>query len=233
MPASTTVIAALKFQGGVLIAADSQASDMTAGVRWPVEKLDRLPNLPCVIGFSGSVGKGDIARQRLADARFHTNTFAKSERIQAAVRTVLSPIYQDIKNESYPPGTMIPDIALWGLTAMWAENDARILEFEANGDSSFHDHFHAVGSGSQTAYAIYRTLGGRRLSGLDQPRATSAILRILRTCVDVEMWGVSEPLGVWVLTATSVRKFGPDEIQTHLQGVDEWIEREQEFLFPP
>jgi len=40
MSESTTIIAALKFEGGVVIAADSQASDPVAQVRWPVEKLD-------------------------------------------------------------------------------------------------------------------------------------------------------------------------------------------------
>ncbi len=116
---------------------------------------------------------------------------------------------------------------------MWAENEPRILEFEINGDSSYHDYFHAIGSGANTAYAIYRTLGGRRLLNLDEARATMAILRILRTCVEVEMWGVSEPVDIWNVNAAGARRLNGDEVQVHLQAVDAWEEEERVFLFGP
>lgn len=114
---------------------------------------------------------------------------------------------------------------------MWAEDSPQVLEFEINGDSCFHDSFHAIGSGANTAYAIYRTLGGARLGELDEARALMALMRIIRTTVNVEMWGVSEPVVFWVVNQESARRLSDDELQPQLQLVSEWEERERAMLF--
>ncbi|MFC1937857.1 hypothetical protein ACFLWY_04815 [Chloroflexota bacterium] len=231
MAESTTVIAALKFQGGVVIAADSQASDTVAEVRWPVEKLDRIGMHPCVLGFSGAVSRAERARNKLNSTPLHPNMFDKRERIEGAVYKCLSPIYKEIKqaNEGANWGYYLT--SLWGLMALWAEEAPHILECGINGDCEFHEHFHAIGSGSKTAYAIYRTLGGKRLCSLDERWAVPVILRVLRTCVDVEVWGVSEPIFVWVISTGRARELSADEIQAHLQTVDEWEQGERSAFF--
>ena len=81
-----------------------------------------------------------------------------------------------------------------------------ILECGLNGDIEFHQYFQAIGSGANTAHAIYRTLGGERLSTLDERKTLLVVLRILRTGVNVEMWGVSEPLSVWVVSHNNAKK---------------------------
>lgn len=229
MPSSTTVIIALKFQGGVVIAADSQASDTNARVRWPVEKLDSLKPHACVIGFSGSVGRADAARERLAGNSLHPGTFAIAPKVQEHFSSVLAPIYKQMAEAPVMPGQN--PMTLWGLVALWTGDDACILELEPNADSCWQQYFHAIGSGSATAYAVYRTLGGKRLIGVDEAKAIMAVLRILRTCVDVEMWGVSEPLDVWVVTKGSAKRISRDELQAHLQAVDAWEEDGRKLLF--
>ena len=123
------------------------------------------------------------------------------------------------------------DVVLWGLTAFWAEEAAHIMEYEVSGDSCFHDHFHAIGGGGPTAYAIYRTLGGRRLSELEESKALLVILRILVTCIDVEVSGVSEPLSAWIVSQGKARKVSEEEINEQLQFISEWQEKERRVLF--
>jgi len=228
---STTIIAALKFQGGVIIAADSQASDRVAKVRWPIEKLDRIGTHACVLGFSGSVGNAQRARSEIGAIKLHPNMFDKRDRIRDQVDRCLKPIYTEIKQANDRIKLQIDETSLCGLLVYWAEGDHHILECGLNGDMEFHDYFHAIGSGAQTAYAIHRTLGGKGLRTLDERRALPVMLRILRTCVDVELWGVSEPLYVWIISQGETRQVSPDEIEAHLQSVDEWEEKERSFLF--
>ena len=233
MGESTTIIAALKFQGGVVVGADSQASDIVAGVRWPVDKLDRLPGgHACVLGFGGSSGRAEQARAALAAKPLHANQFRKREQVRAALVRCLAPIYDDIKQANpNPPASDLWKITLAGLAGLWAEDDGQILEFEYNGDSSFQPHFHAIGSGTATAYAVYRTLGGTRLSSLDEAKALMVLIRIIRTCVNVEVWGVSEPLWFWVVRPSGCRPVSKDELQPQIQLVDEWEELERDAFF--
>ncbi len=231
MSISTTVIAALKCEGVVIIGSDTQATDYNAQVRWPCEKLDRIRDYPLLIGFSGSMGMADRARKAIEATTIHINTFGKRDLIRDAVERCLNPVYRAVDTKKLSPTTKIWDITLWGLAAYWAENSPHILEFEANGDCSFHNYFHAIGSGSSTAYAIWRTLGGVRLSALNRQKGLYAILRILRTCVNIEMMGVSEPFIVWVVSNQGARKLLDDEIQAEMQYVDAWEERDRKAFF--
>jgi len=227
---TATIIAALKFQDGVVIASDSQTSDPVAQVRWPVEKLERIGDKPLVLGFSGSVGVAQRARRGLEETTLHPNTFNKRHLVQDAMDRCFAPIYKKIREDIHPP-IDIWQVALWGLSVFWAENAPQILENEPSSDSSFHDYFHAIGSAAKTAYAIYRTLGGAQLCTVPERLALLAILRILRTCVDVELWGVGEPLAVWIVSGGQARKVSLDEIQAHLQTVDAWEEVDRSNFF--
>lgn len=231
MSESTTVIAALKYEGGVVIAADSQASDLVAEVRWPVEKLDCIGGHPCVLGLSGSLARAQQARSKLETTTFHTNMFKKRDRIRDAIDRFLSPVYQQIKQANDGVKRDIYLTSLWGLMAFYAEEAPQILECGVNGDIEFHDYFQAIGSGAKTAHAIYRTLGGQRLSRLGEHKALLVMLRILRTCVNVELWGVSEPLSVWVVSSNNARRVSPDAIEANRQLVVQWEERERNYLF--
>ncbi len=230
MSESATIIAALKFEGGVVIAGDSQASDPVGGVRWPVEKLDCVGGHPCVLGFSGSVARAQQARSKLEATQLHPNMFKKRNKIRDAVDRCLIPVYRQIKQSNDGVLRDIYRTSLWGLLAYWAEEAPHILECGINGDIELHEYFHAIGSGANTAYAIYRTLGGERLSTLDERKALLVVLRILRTCVNVELSGVSEPLSVWIVSHNKARKVSADETDANLQFVDEWEKKDRRVL---
>jgi 20S proteasome alpha/beta subunit len=231
MSSSETVIAALKFKCGVVLAAYSQVSDPVGKVRWEFEKLDRIGTVPCVVGFSGSVGRVQRARRTLNEARLDLGAFKKTDTILKVIDRVLTPHYQEIKERWANSPHNLFDVCLWGLCAFWAEGSPQILELEMNGDSSLHNSFRAIGSGSNSAYAVYRTLGGERLCDLEGGKALTAILRILKTSVSVDVAGVSDPYHVWVVSSSDTRKVSDEELNAHLQLLDAWIEREREALF--
>ena len=232
MTASSTIIAALKFEGGVVIGADSQASDIVENVRWPIEKLDQVRTHPLVLGFSGDDGSAKRARVAVEALSLSANTFRRRDRVRNAIEGALAPEYDRIKvRNPNPPTSSLWTITIDALAVFWAEDAPHIIQFEFNGDCCFHDYFHAIGSGKGTAYAIHRTLGGNQLARLDGAKSTMALLRILRTCVSVEMRGVSEPLHVWRIEGGRLDKLSPDEVQTNLQYVDEWeVQDRKRFL---
>ena len=233
MSTSQTIIAALKFQGGVIIAADTQASDIVAQVRWPCEKLDCIGTYPCVIGFSGGIGRGQRARAAIEGTPLYPNMFERKERIRNTWDRCLRPIYKEIREENVKGALPYLNQDLWGLAVYWAEDEAHILEYPINGDSEFCPDFRVIGSAANTAHAIYQTLGGNRLTILDERRALPAMLRILSTSIEVEQQYVSEPLRAWTVSNKGAKKISEDEIETHKESVYHWLERERSVLFGP
>jgi len=122
-------------------------------------------------------------------------------------------------------------VIVWALAAGCIEGEPRILEFEATGDSTFHLYFHAIGSGANTAYLVFRTLGGRDLSRLSEGKALSALLRIVRTSINVDVMGVSEPIRVWRIICSDASEMSADEVNANLQFASEWEQAERDRLF--
>ena len=104
------------------------------------------------------------------------------------------------------------------LAACHAEASPQIIEFEQNGDSDFHEYFHAIGSGGRTAYAVWRTLGGSRLRELPEGKAIQVALRIMRTAVDVDMWGVSDPFTVFVVDGDGTRSLAGSNLDAEIEA---------------
>lgn len=227
MSQSSTVIIALKFNGGVVIAADSQVTDPTAGVRWPVRKLRQINGHPIVVGLSGSMGSADRMWTALEEFRFRQNTFDSRDRVRNAVDGCLGPEFRRISEMPVIQHVHLWEVSVGGLAAYWAADVPHIVEIEPNGELYFHEHFHAIGSGAQTAYAIWRTLGGALLAELDEPKSLQVALRILRTCINIEAFGVSEPIAVSVIAGTLCRQVHDDELQATFQYVSEWEEQER------
>ena len=222
MATSTTVIVALRYADGIVVGADSQASDQNANVRWPVEKLHQVGSRQLVLGFSGSLGQATRARGDIESFGWQSTTFKRSERVRKALVAKAAPYLKD--------GPESRGLRLWGIAVYGAQNETTILEVEPSGDDCVHEYFHAIGSGAQTAYAIWRTIGGRELEALDEGLALHVVLRILQTCVDVEMTGVSGPFNVYVVSANGTRRLSTQELASLEQAVHEWQRHELDRL---
>ena len=109
----------------------------------------------------------------MADIPFCNNTFKRRDRIRNAIEQCLKPEFQRISEN--PDVLKLPmwKITVNGLVVYWSENSPHIVEIEPNGELCFHEHFHAIGSGTQTAYAIWSAQsvpGYRRASFNPHPR---------------------------------------------------------------
>jgi 20S proteasome alpha/beta subunit len=234
---SGTVIAGLVYQSGVLIGADSQASDLmpdlSAGVRWPVSKLQPVGKHPVVVGFSGSIGTHQRLFAALDAHTFYAKQFASRRSIQNELDEVYHPEYVKARERSKPPITIetFADIAILGLAAVWAEDGGALLEHEVSGDSVWHYDFQAIGSGKVTAHAVYRAVGGAELCQLSERTAIDALLRILQTSIAVEMAGVAEPIRLWRVDSAGAYQYGKVELDHHRQLVEMWQARDRELLF--
>jgi 20S proteasome alpha/beta subunit len=229
-----TIIVALKYRDGVLIGADSQASDPPppgtdqTGVRWTVTKLRQIGKSPIVTGFSGSWGTAERVLDKLSATKLYPGQMADRASIQKALEKDLVPEVNAALQRYY---TGHADKPLVGLSAMWIAGEPLILEHEWSGDSCWHPHFHAAGSGKQTAYAIYHTLGRTLLCELPFEKAIMALLRILITSIDVEMYGVSKPIHVWNVTSAGANQLVQAEVDTHAQAATLWIKKERDAFF--
>ena len=212
------------FEGGAILAADSQASDREAQVRWEVEKPAQIGQFPCVVSISGSMGMADRVKADLLGRSWQATTFARPDRVRSLIDASYVKIYKAIEDRNRL-------IDLWGLAAFWAEGSVHILEHERSGDCCFHPSFHAIGSGAKTAYAIFRTLGGKDLVKLGEQKGVQVALRILRTCVGTEIAGVSDPFHMWLIRKDQALKLGDDRIQAELQYVDAWEARDRKAFF--
>lgn len=229
MPSSTTVIIALRYSAGVVFASDSQTSDPVHNVRWPTTKARQVGEHPLVMGFSGNTGVSGRARASLEERGLRPTTFQRRERVRNMIEGALKPHYDWIAEQMRPDSAFAHVVGapqMVALAACFAEGQPQVIEFEANGDSDFHDYFHAIGSGASTAYAVWRTLGGRRLRGLGEDRAVHVALRIMRTAVAVDMMGVSDPYTVFVVDKDGARQLPSADVDSEMQVVQEWEEQQ-------
>lgn len=229
-----TVIAALKYRGGVLIGADSQASDppppheQQIGVRWSVTKLRQIGPAPIVTGFSGTLGTAQRIFDALDRKTIHPGQLADGTTAQKMLEKTLVPEFH-AASQRYRGRQ--GDVPIAGLSAMFIGGGPLILEHEWTGDSCWHDYFQAIGSGKQTAYAIFCTLGRTRLCELDFDKAVMALLRILVTTINVDRHGVGPPIHVWNVTAIGAVQLGQVEVDHHAQAAEAWIQQEQDAFF--
>ncbi len=228
MTISSTVIAALQYDGGVVIGADSQTSDPIGNVRWSSRKLEQIANRQLVAGFSGQVA---VLRKMQAaiDKRFASSrptTFAKLDRVVGFISDALQPVYEE-QSKKHPNANFgsIWKISAVGLVACWAEGKPHILEIEHNGEIDRHANFRAVGSGTVSAYAVWKAFGAERLSQCSEGMAIQIMWRILKVCIDTEMSGVGEPVVMWAITENRARQIRSSELDIIKQT------EEGDFLF--
>lgn len=227
MAISSTLIIALRFKTGVVFASDSQASDLVQAVRWPVTKAKKIEPYPLVMAFSGSLGISERAREDVGKSTLRTSVFKKRELVREAIASALKKHYTWV---SEFPSQKGQPLLLWALAACFAEGKPQIIEFETSGDSCFHEHFHGIGSGGGTAYAIWRALGGRQLEALKEGLAVHVALRILQTAIEVNMTGVSDPFTVFIVDKKGARQLSQTVVDAEMQAAQEWEQKQMQRL---
>ena len=185
------------------------------------------------MAFSGSLGVSERARKSVEEKGFRSNTFHKRERVQKMIGSGLDEHYKWI-GERMVKGSAFDQVIgypkMSALAACFAEGEPQIIEFELSGDSYFHEYFHALGSGGKTSYAVWRTIGGKQLRALREDRAIHVALRILRTAVDLDLLGVSDPFTVFIVDKQGARKLSQTVVDAEMQAAQEWEQKQMQRL---
>ena len=214
MAYSSTVVVALRFSRGVIIGADSQVTDPFGQVRWVGEKLTPLVGTPMVMGFTGQTAAIRPARMSLQRTFRKKGTLPSHQEVVCLVEQSVEPIYKR-QQEKYPVAPLQPNIwsiSVGGLVVGWIEERPCILEIEVNGLCDSHDSFRAIGSGTNSAQAVWHSFGGQRLTEAEEGLALQLMWRILQVSIETEAAGVSMPIAMWVVREGKTRKIRDTEL---------------------
>jgi len=233
-----TLILALTCKDAVVMAADSQATEVQggnvlAGVRHDVEKLFPLgPNI--LYGASGSVGVIQDIRGALDD--WATSNAGKlddqARRLKPELVKVVAPILREAyANYIQVPGRQANPPMTSVLFAGRTGGGRWIMELEENGGAEFKESgFAAIGSAYQFANVAAAMLKEYSASTRELIHGQLLALRILGTAVNAAAFGVGGALRLAVIGPDGVKVLDHDEVAQLRDQVDGWRQAEAETL---
>jgi 20S proteasome alpha/beta subunit len=225
-----TLVLAIRFRDGVVLASDGQCTADTAGqpTRQPARKLFDLGGR-IAWGASGSVGLQQTLRERLAAAE------PLPELATADLRLLLgeevAAIQQDALHRYVPhPGTDPPDLAC--LFCGVDESGPWIVEVPRTGaDHQFHDGVAAIGSGDIFARVLLRSAD---TAALDAGRAKMVAYAAVADAIDLAAFFLGPPIQMAVVTRAGVARVPREELDVSLPAqVRAWRERQRRALAGP
>lgn len=223
-----TLIVAIRCTNGVVIAADSAASDEEVGTKQRVIKIRRVGT--CALLYGGS-GDGGLL-QRIDEELQLIPARDSFKRMRPEIRKALLPITQEaIKTHvAYPQQPFhLPPVAVL-LFAGVSEGQPWILEVERDGrDTRYGDdlgNFAAIGSGKPWAQAVMRP-------HLSRPKDLEAgkifAYRAVDDAIELAAGGLSKPIVMFTLGVDgTISEVTSDELEALGQTTETWRELERE-----
>ena len=233
-----TLILALTCKDAVVMAADSQATEVQggnvlAGVRHDVEKLRQVgPNI--LWGASGSVGVIQdigVALEEWAAAN-PEKLNDQARRLKPEFVRVVAPVLRNayaayIQVPGRQPNPPMTSLLFAGRTAggRW------IMELEENGGAEFKDSgFAAIGSAFHFANVAAAMLKEYSASTRELMHGQILALRILETAVTAAAFGVGGALRLAVVGPDGSKILDEDEVAVVRDQLDGWRQAEAETL---
>jgi proteasome beta subunit len=197
-----TLILGIVCNDGIIMAADSAATDLEAGTKQLSDrKIVHLPKQHCLMGISGDVGLGQKIHNRVEKMHPGFKDVAKFrfelkkeivEELNAAIK-IHAP-YPDRLSQTPPAAICI--------AAGYIEGRPYLIEYEKNGgDTNYAEKelmgFVAIGSGKGLAHALFRPF-------LAQSRDLSVgkviAYRVLSDAISVSAHYLAEPIHMYCMT---------------------------------
>jgi len=226
-----TLIVGFIAEDGALIASDSEASE-SGHSRYDVEKIWTIGGL--AFGYSGS-GATRQNLQHILETNLETYIDAnKPDRwgLKDYLVSLMQPIIQSAYANYVGPNYM--QIAGTLLVVGKDDNGCFLLEIDANNTATFYDErrFHAIGSGSPAAYAVYSLIENydSKHQSIEQLKLVSH--RMLDSCINVIAGssGVGGNIDIWLSQDEEFLKLDAGAIELIRYGVDQWKLSEKETL---
>lgn len=234
-----TLILALRFRDGLLLASDSQATAQASG-QLTKQELEKLFTVRDVMGWgaSGSVGLVQRLKERLDGDAGLPKAFANNGEQEGAQRLfpVVNKLQKDALGEFVagvaPKGT--PDSIPQTLACLfvgYARGQPFILEIAANGSRQFHSvPYAAVGSGDVFALHAIRSVAHYDILALGKEQAAALAYRTIDNAITTAAFGLGGPVQLLIASSGKAARLNKDEVEAVRDLVDVWKRKEVETL---
>jgi 20S proteasome alpha/beta subunit len=237
-----TLIIALTFKDGVIMAADSLGTESVVGhplldYSMTVEKVSAVGK-HVVWGGSGGAGLSQQVKEGL-DAWGKANEGLLDKpaekvcpQIGKAVQDVVNKVFGGSPFKDHPQAA--PDALknTFLLTGKPKDGPPWLLEVMWNGEKTHYDErgFHAIGSARVYAYAAHGMIHHYGVKNHDLQHALLCAYRILNFAVRAAASGVREPYVFWVVESKGNRQLSEAEVNGIRDTVGLWLDRERASL---
>jgi 20S proteasome alpha/beta subunit len=225
-----TIVIALSCSDGVIMASDSQATEMTAGVRWNVPKVFQLSDR-AVWGGTGDTQTISEIDRALQGVRPGIEGGADlTQLLPAVIRPVLARRYA---NFIQAPNTQLVTPATGTLACGYdSTRGGWIVEVDHNCvSSSYGDRgFHAVGSAAGFALLGNTLLAHFRPAERPLSRGRLIAYRVIAAAIETSMSGVGGDIQMWYVDVGGVHQVGEGDLAEIKNLVGGWQDEEGKLL---
>jgi 20S proteasome alpha/beta subunit len=226
-----TLVIALACTDGVVLASDSQSTERTGNIRYPIQKTWQLS--PHAVW--GASGQGQVIQEirttleSVGDALDRTPDRAMT--LVSLIKPVLEKHYANcIANvPGVPGGSPATDV----LAAGCEEDGHRwILEVDHRCQYTYYEErgFHAIGSAAGFAQLANSLMAHYDARSKPLRYGTLVAYRAMKAAVDTSAFHVGSPIQLWTVNADGVRQFAKVEVDQAEADVGGWEEFEADAL---
>jgi 20S proteasome alpha/beta subunit len=227
-----TLALAVRCRDGIVVAADSQSTLLTAG-QWTRLEADKLNVLGGRIAWAGSGQLGAVQRVELeleAHVREILAAFQVSHELGA--REVFRRV-NGVQKQVF--AEMVGDPGAGGSSYLFAGYGAAgpfLLEIDADGGRQWSDRrsFAAIGSGAIYAIHASRGIAHQRLPSLSLVQAEALAYRTVENAIATAALGLGGTVRLTVVTPSGAAILDETELKAVQDIVDIWKQREVEIL---
>jgi len=225
-----TIVIALRCADGVIMASDSQGTEASGNVKFPVEKVFQL--------HSRAVAGGSGAHQVIADIRADLTSLSDAleasadldQSLMGRIRPILQKHYgAHINPPNLPPSSPASSILTCGLDS---RGNPWIIEIDPACTCTHYEQrgFHAIGSGA--GFAQVANLLMAHFQAKDRPIEHGKLIayRTINSVIEASAFGVGGPVQMWTVDAASVHRLTDDELVAIKDSVGGWEELERATL---
>jgi proteasome beta subunit len=225
-----TIVIALSCSDGVVMASDSQASEMAAGVRFNVQKIFQLSSRAVWGGTGDTQTIGEIDQALQAFRPQIEGSADLTQILPVVVRPILARRYA---NFIQAPGVQPTSPATGTLACGYdSTRGGWIVEVDHNCMSSNYGPrgFHAVGSGAGFALLGNALLAHFRPAERPISQGRLIAYRVIDAAIQTSMFGVGGEIQMWYVDADGVNKVDADQIYEIQSLVGGWQDEEGKLL---
>jgi len=214
------------------MASDSQSTETSGNIRYPVDKLFRL----CANGIWGASGSGQIIREIGDAVTLAADMLDATPDIRASLVSLVRPVL--VKHYSNfiagVPGLEPSSPATGTLAAGCTPDGERwILEVDHNCQyTAYEDRgFHAIGSAAGFAQLANAMMAHFDVKSKPLQYGKLIAYRTMRAAIDTSAYHVGPPIQMWVATSTGVRQLDEKTDIAQIEAdVGGWEEVERDAL---